>query len=300
MDRRFTLDHAAGNACLRVRLGVALDEVGVGDDHAIAVHTHHFTLLTLVLAGVDDDLVAFLDTVSHVYVLRSQHFGSERDDLHELLGTQLARHRPEDAGTDRLLLVVQQHSGIAVEADQRTVGTAHTLAGTHHDGVVDFALLDLATRNGVLDGDLDDVANACITALGAAQHLDAHHFLGTRIVGDIEVALHLDHDSDLPYSAERVTISTTRQFLVLDIGAISVTRTTSPSLQALSASCACSLVERLMYLPYRACLTWRSTNTVTVLSILLLTTRPSTVRSVCFSLLSLIAAVLTWCCRAGA
>src|SRR3546814_11176139 len=33
-----------------------------------------------------------------------------------------------------------------------------------------------------------------------------------------------------------------------------------------------------MYLPYSACSTWRSTSTVTVLSILLLTTRPSTVR----------------------
>src|SRR5690606_19999167 len=42
-----------------------------------------------------------------------------------------------------------------------------------------------------------------------------------------------------------------------------------------------------MYLPYRACLTWRSTSTVTVLFILLLTTRPSTVRScLAFSLMA--------------
>src|SRR5207342_3788974 len=80
-----------------------------------------------------------------------------------------------------------------------------------------------------------------------------------------------------PYFAVRATTSTTRQFLVLDIGRHSVRRTTSPSLQELSSSCACSLVERRMYLPYSACLTRRSTSTVTVLSILLLTTRPSTV-----------------------
>src|SRR5690606_34352737 len=98
------------------------------------------------------------------------------------------------------------------------------------------------------------------------------------VVCHVEVALHLDHGSASPYSAARETISTTRQFLVFDIGAISVSRTTSPSLQALSASWAWSLVERRMYLPYSACLTWRSTSTVTVLSILLLTTRPSTVR----------------------
>src|SRR5690606_823703 len=95
--------------------------------------------------------------------------------------------------------------------------------------------------------------------------------------------------SEPPYSAERATISTTRQFLVLDIGAISTTRTVSPSLQEFSASWACSLVERRMYLPYSACLTWRSMSTVTVLSILLLTTRPSTVRSF-FSVFSVMSA----------
>src|SRR5690606_32139815 len=44
-----------------------------------------------------------------------------------------------------------------------------------------------------------------------------------------------------------------------------------------SASCACTLVERRMYLLYMPCLTWRSINTVTVLFILSLTTRPSRV-----------------------
>src|SRR5690606_1188246 len=106
----------------------------------------------------------------------------------------------------------------------------------------------------------------------------------------------------LPYSTARARISTTRQFLVLDIGAHSATRTVSPSLHELSASWACSLVERRMYLPYSACLTWRSTSTVTVLSILLLTTRPSTVCS--FLACSVMSAVLTsprrsWACQAA-
>src|SRR3546814_14507780 len=92
----------------------------------------------------------------------------------------------------------------------------------------------------------------------------------------------------LPYSAARETISATRQFLVFDIGAISTTRTTSPSLQLLSASWAWRLLDRRMYLPYSACLTWSSTSTVTVLSILLLTTRPSTARCRPFSPLFLL------------
>lgn len=70
MDRSFALDHAAGNTCLRVRLsGVALDDVHVGDDHTVAVDADDFALLALVLASVDDNLVALLDTVSHDYLL---------------------------------------------------------------------------------------------------------------------------------------------------------------------------------------------------------------------------------------
>src|SRR5690606_11331573 len=150
-----------------------------------------------------DNLIAFPDSISHgLESLRSQHFGCERDDLHELLRTQFAGHGPEDARADRLVLVVEQHRGVAVEADQRTVGPANALAGAHHDRVVDLALLDLAARDRVLDRYLDDVADAGVTALGAAEHLDAHHFLGAGVVGHVEVALHLDHGSASSYSAE--------------------------------------------------------------------------------------------------
>src|SRR3954470_20911070 len=42
---------------------------------------------------------------------RSEHFRRERDDLHEALGAELARHRPEDARADRLELGIEQHGG---------------------------------------------------------------------------------------------------------------------------------------------------------------------------------------------
>src|SRR5690606_20203239 len=187
VDRRLALDHATGLAGLGVGLGVALEDVDVRHDDLVAEHAHHVAGLALVPAGDHDDLIALLDSISHCPVLRSQHFGSERDDLHELLGTQLAGHGPEDARADRLVLVVEQHRGVAVEADQRTVGTTHALAGTHHDGVVDLALLHLAARDGILHRHLDDVADRGVTALGAAEHLDAHHFLGTGVVRHVEV-----------------------------------------------------------------------------------------------------------------
>ena len=80
---------------------------------------------------------------------------------------QLAGHGPEDAGADRLELVGEQHGGVAVEADQRAVRTAHAVAGAHHDRVVDLALLDLAARDRVLDADLDHVADVGIAALAS-------------------------------------------------------------------------------------------------------------------------------------
>src|SRR5690606_8461479 len=73
------------------------------------------------------------------------------------------------------------------------VRAAHAGTGTDHDRVVDLALLDLAARDRVLDGHLDDVTDVRVAALGAAQHLDAHHFLGAGVVGGLEVALYLDH-----------------------------------------------------------------------------------------------------------
>src|SRR3569832_326621 len=116
---------------------------------------------------------------------RSQHSGRERHDLHELCGTELAGHGPEDTGTDGLELVVEQHRSIAVEADQRAVGAAHAFAGAHDDGVVHLALLHLAARNGRFDADLDHITYPRIAALRSTQHLNAHQTTGAAIVGHV-------------------------------------------------------------------------------------------------------------------
>src|SRR3954470_18808764 len=57
-------------------------------------------------------------------VMGLQHLRRERDDLHELLGAQLAGRRAGDAGADRLVLLVDQHGGVAVEADGAAVDAA--------------------------------------------------------------------------------------------------------------------------------------------------------------------------------
>src|SRR6185437_3564021 len=63
VDRRLALHDAARLVDLRVGLGVALDQVDVLHEHAIAGHARHFAALALGLAGDHDDLVAFLDSV---------------------------------------------------------------------------------------------------------------------------------------------------------------------------------------------------------------------------------------------
>src|ERR1051325_10295261 len=131
-------------------------------------------------------------------VLRSEHCRCTRDDLHEALAAQLASDRPEDTGADRIELVVEKDRRVAVETDQRAVRTTHTLGGTDHHGVVHLALLHLATRDGILHGDLDHVTDRGVTALGAAEHLDAHQFLRTAVVRRGKRALHLDHVCTLP------------------------------------------------------------------------------------------------------
>src|SRR5512139_3052091 len=70
----------------------------------------------------------------------------------------------------------------------------------------------------------------------------------------------------------------TAQVLVRDSGRDSAISTTSPSLIAFVSSCAWYLFDFTMYLPYSGCFTRRSTSTVTVFSILLLTTSPTRVR----------------------
>src|ERR1700754_5158220 len=62
----------------------------------------------------------------------SEHFRRERNNLHELHVAQLARHRSEYARADRLELVCQEHRGIRVEADQRSVRATHAALGAHH------------------------------------------------------------------------------------------------------------------------------------------------------------------------
>src|SRR4051795_8769950 len=113
-----------------------------------------------------------------------------------LLRAQLADDRAEDTGADRLLVVVDEHGRVRIEADRRPVGARDVLGGADDDRLVDVALLDSAAGRRFLHRHDDDVADAGETALRAAQHLDALDALRAAIVGDVEVGLHLYHRSN--------------------------------------------------------------------------------------------------------
>src|SRR5580704_11208180 len=110
-----------------------------------------------------------------------------------ILGPELARHRPKDAGSDRLGLIVDQHGGVRIEPDYRPVRAADVLGGAHHHRLHHVALLDATARDRLLDRDDDDVADRGVPTLRSAQNFDAHHAPRARIVGDAEIGLHLYH-----------------------------------------------------------------------------------------------------------
>src|SRR5665213_3430762 len=69
-------------------------------------------------------------------------------------------------------------------------------------------------------------------------------------------------------------ISKSNHVFVFEMGRHSRMLTTSPSAQALDSSCACNLVDRVMYFLYFGCIAFRSIFTVIVLFLLALTTSP--------------------------
>src|SRR5690606_28533663 len=123
----------------------------------------------------------------------SHHLRCQRDDLHEALVTQLAAHGAEDAGAARLAVGLEDDRCVLVEADVGAVDATDFLGRADDDRLDDVALLDVATGDGVLDGRHDGVADAGVTATGATENTDAENLLGTRVVGDLQSRLLLNH-----------------------------------------------------------------------------------------------------------
>src|SRR5919204_4225203 len=74
----------------------------------------------------------FRSVARYLWTRISDHLRRQRDDLHELLLAQLARHRPEDARRPRLALLVDDHDRVLVEPDVAAVLAPGLLRRAHH------------------------------------------------------------------------------------------------------------------------------------------------------------------------
>src|SRR4029453_18558059 len=93
----------------------------------------------------------------------------------------------------RVLLLVDDHGRVLVEADVGAVGAALLLLDPDDDRLDDLALYDGAAGDGVLPRGHDDVADPGLAPPGAAEHADAEDLLGTSVVRDLQPRLLLDH-----------------------------------------------------------------------------------------------------------
>src|SRR5512138_2739953 len=101
-----------------------------------------------------------------------ENLRSERDDLHEPSHAQLARDRTEHAGTDRLVVVVDQHGGVAIEADVTAVAAALLLDRANDHRLDDLPLLDGALGRRLFHRRGDDVAQPRVAAGRSTDRVD--------------------------------------------------------------------------------------------------------------------------------
>src|SRR5947207_6788382 len=123
------------------------------------------------------------------------HLRRQRDDFHVALPPQLPADRAEDTRTTRVAALLDDDGGVLVELDVRAVGAPLLLGGADDDGPDDVALLHAGTRDGVLDGRHDDIADARVAPAGATEYPDAQDLPGSGVVGDAQSRLLLDHVS---------------------------------------------------------------------------------------------------------
>src|SRR4029079_14894964 len=138
-------------------------------------------------------LPASTSTSSPFFNFMSQHLRCERHDPHELAVAQLAADGAEDAGTPWLHLVADEHRCVLVEADVAAVRAPTLLLGANDDALHDVALLHGRTGHRELDGRDEDISDARVTPTRAAEHLDAQHLAGARVVGHSQPGFLLDH-----------------------------------------------------------------------------------------------------------
>src|SRR5262249_59049590 len=111
----------------------------------------------------------------------SDHFRSERDDLGELPVAQLARHRSEDARAHGIVIGLDEHHRVAVEADVGAVPPPHFLDRAYHHRARHLALLHRPVGDRLLHRHDDDVDEGGVALVGAAEDSDTLCVIGALV-----------------------------------------------------------------------------------------------------------------------
>src|SRR5260370_39021974 len=123
----------------------------------------------------------------------SDYLRRKRNDLHKLLVAHLARHRPEPAGTHRLVDFIPQHGRIRIEADIGAVLAARLFAHAHDHAADDLPLLDRGIGSGFFHRSGDDVAQPGPQSKVTATRQDTGQPACAAVIGDLEYRSHSNH-----------------------------------------------------------------------------------------------------------
>lgn len=133
----------------------------------------------------------------------SEDFRGQRHDLVILQRLQLLRHNRRNSRSQRIAVLVDQHTRIIVKTDHRPIGSSEGRLCSHHYSTADVSSLDSVV--GALAGDfcvhgsrLFDDHGDFITHFGkvarpVAENLDTFGHLSSRIIDDVEESLQINH-----------------------------------------------------------------------------------------------------------
>ena len=96
----------------------------------------------------------------------------QRNNLH-VNGAQLTSHRTEDTAATKLTCIIQEHAGIVIEADVRTVSATDLLLRANNQSLRYCTLLNVTRRDCVLDSNDNHITYAGIATACTAEHTDA-------------------------------------------------------------------------------------------------------------------------------
>ena len=157
MDGGFALLNTALRFGLR-RADMTFDHIDAIDNNTVFLGQHLLDLAapTFVAPRDNDYLVVLFDPAFYHLIMlflykRLENLRRQRNNLHVISSSQLARNRAKNSRADWLALWAKQNGGITIKTNCRAVVAPDFLGGAHDNRAVNLALLYLSTRDRLFD-----------------------------------------------------------------------------------------------------------------------------------------------------